>query len=150
MADFTVSVVIHAAADTVWDVLTDVAGMADIIPAITRIDLLTDGPFRVGSRWKETRLMGSRKAAVTFQVAALDPKRSYTVIAVAAGTEYRCAFTLTPQADATRLDLRTISRPVSPAGRVMLLLSPVMVRSMKRMTQQDLDLVKSHIESAAG
>lgn len=149
MADFTLTVPVHAPAQAVWDVITNIADTPGVIPAITRIEMLTDGPFRVGTRWNETRRIGSREETITLEVVECDPPRTCTLRAVAAGIEYRTGFTLTPVPDGTTLALRAISRPINLAGRAMWLLSPIMTRVMKKLMRQDLDRIKAHVESAS-
>lgn len=48
----TTHVAAHAA--RVFEVFTDLPRAAERIPAITKIEMLTEGPFRVGTRWRES------------------------------------------------------------------------------------------------
>ena len=45
---------VQARVERVWEVLTDVAH-AD--QTLSGVELITEGPYRVGTRWRETRRM---------------------------------------------------------------------------------------------
>lgn len=46
------------------------------MPGIQRIEVLTPGPFAVGTRWRETRKMFGKEASETFTVTAIEPGKS--------------------------------------------------------------------------
>ena len=62
---------IAAAPDTVWDVLTDIPCWPLWLPNIVRLEMLGDGAFGVGLRFRETRKMFGRNATEVFEVIAL-------------------------------------------------------------------------------
>lgn len=49
----------------VWAVLTDLDHAADVFSDVSRVEKLTDGPFRIGTRWRETRGSATRELTVT-------------------------------------------------------------------------------------
>ena len=51
---------VNAPADTVWAVMSDIPGSAATLSGIDSIQMLTDGPYGEGTRWKETRTMMGR------------------------------------------------------------------------------------------
>lgn len=46
---------IPATGDEVWAVLTDVAAYGEILQSVANCQPLTEGPYDVGTRWRETR-----------------------------------------------------------------------------------------------
>ena len=67
MAGITASLRIEAPVSTVFALATDLDGWAGRIKAITRIEKLTPGPVRVGTRFKETRKMFGKEATETME-----------------------------------------------------------------------------------
>ena len=56
---------IAAPIERVWAAATDVAGAPERISGVQRAELLAEGPFRVGSRWRETRVLLDTHGQVT-------------------------------------------------------------------------------------
>ena len=46
-----------AAPEAAWRVLTNIAGAAETLSGVTAVEMLTPGPYAVGTRWRETRRM---------------------------------------------------------------------------------------------
>jgi len=147
MPTFTLTTTINAAPTTVWDIITDIENSPKVTPEITRIEMLTPPPFRVGTRWRETRRMNNREGSVVLEVTEFAPGRSCSVRSTLMGTEFNSQFTITRERDATRLDLHTATRPISFGGRLFSLLTPVFIPAMKKTMQRDLEAIKRAAES---
>ena len=52
---------VRAPADRLWAILTDIAHADQTLSGVTRVEPLTEGPYRVGTRWRETRRMFGRE-----------------------------------------------------------------------------------------
>lgn len=65
----TVSGTISAPRERVWRVLTDLDNAPTLIPSITSVERLTDGPYAAGTRWRETRTMLGRTETHELEVA---------------------------------------------------------------------------------
>lgn len=63
-------------AAVVHDALCDMDRALHWMPGIQRIEILTPGPFGVGTRWRETRKMFGKEAAETFTVTGVEPGKS--------------------------------------------------------------------------
>ena len=62
---------VEAPAAVVWQVVTDLEGMAGLLPDIVRLERLSDdgpGTYRRGTRWRETRRMFGREATETLSL----------------------------------------------------------------------------------
>lgn len=105
MSEITVSRVIAASPERVWEVLTDLEHAAQTLSGVTSVQLMTDGPYAVGTRWRETRTMFGRSATEEMWVAECDPLRSTEVRAESGGATYVTQFQLAPLADDTRTEL---------------------------------------------
>ena len=96
---------INAPADKVWAVISDIPGSAATLSGIEAVQMLSDGPYGEGTRWKETRKMMGRSETVEMWVAQADPPRSTTVKALQGGADYTTRFTLADRDGGTDLTL---------------------------------------------
>lgn len=105
MDDITRSHTIAATPEQVWAVLTDVARAAQTLQGVTRVHLMTDGPYAVGTRWRETRTMLGKSSTQEMWVAENDPWRRTVIRSEAGGASYTTEFLL-----------RTLGAAEAPAG----------------------------------
>lgn len=61
--------------DHVFAALTDLQSAGRWMPGFIRIEQLTEGPFRVGTEWRETRKLFGRKATEQFEVTGCEPPK---------------------------------------------------------------------------
>ena len=73
MKPIVVSVDIDVPIDRVFSIATDLQNAPERIGGITKLEVLTDGPFGLGTRWRETRVMFGREATEVMWVTAFDP-----------------------------------------------------------------------------
>ena len=64
---------INAPAEKVWAVISDIPASAATLSSIDSIQMLTEGPYSVGTRWKETRSMLGRAETVEMWVSECEP-----------------------------------------------------------------------------
>jgi carbon monoxide dehydrogenase subunit G len=96
---------IHASPEKVWSVISDIPGSAGTLSGVQSVQMLSDGPYGEGTRWKETRTMMGRSETVEMWVAQADPPRSTTVKALQNGADYTTRFNLAERSDGTDLTL---------------------------------------------
>jgi carbon monoxide dehydrogenase subunit G len=148
MKPLTLTRTIQAPPEVVWSVITDLPGSADVIGAITAIEMLTEGPFGPGTTWRETRTMFGKAATEEMTVAAVDEGRSYVVTAESSGVAYRSTFEVAPHAQGSALTMTFSGEATSPVAKVMsTLMSPLMKGSMTKALTQDLDDIASAAEA---
>src|SRR5690606_6088109 len=96
---------IDAEPAAVWAVLTDIGAAASTLSGIDAVEVLTDGPYAVGTRWRETRsMLGMRAREVMEVVEAEQPRRS-VVVARSGDVLYRTEFRLQPTERGTDLTM---------------------------------------------
>lgn len=101
----TVSGTIAAPRERVWEVLTDLDNATTLIPSITSVERLTDGPYATGTRWRETRTMLGRAETHELEVAeAVQPERT-VVTALTDGVLYTTTMRLDPDPAGTELTM---------------------------------------------
>jgi carbon monoxide dehydrogenase subunit G len=105
---------IHASPEKVWSVISDIPGSAATLSGIDSIQMLSEGPYGDGTRWKETRTMMGRSETVEMWVAQADPPRSTTVKALQGGADYTSRFSLAERDGGTDLTLTFGADVVKP------------------------------------
>lgn len=147
MRPITCTTRIEAPLEKVFEACSDMRRAPERIKAIKRLEVLTDGPIGKGTKFRETRVMFGKEATETMEITAFDPPRSYTVEAGSCGAHFVSRFDLVPDGTGTRVEFTMSAKPVSLFAKVMSPLSAVMMGSMKKMIQQDLDDIKAAVES---
>lgn len=89
MSSFKISKSIHAAPERVFEALTDFANAPGRIQAINRLEVLTPGPVRAGTRFRETRIMFKREDTQEMEVVEFDPPRRVVIGDDACGCRFR-------------------------------------------------------------
>lgn len=149
MAEFRFSKLVKADLARTFDVFSDLRAVPQRIEGIKRLEVLTDGPMGVGTRFRETRMMFNREATEEMEVTDFQPGRSYTVCANSCGTAWTCTYRFQPESGGTRVDMEMICRPVTLFAKLMTPLSMLMSGPMKKMFEKDLDDLRRHLETNA-
>jgi uncharacterized membrane protein len=146
MTTVTVATEVAAPVEQVFDVFTDVERGAERVTNIQKIEMLTVGGLRLGSRWLETRAVLGRPDTVEMEVTAFEQNRTYTITHHKAGARIDAVFTFDPIDDETRVQIEFIleSHGVPPGA-----LAPVrwaMASKVRDVIGQDLEDLKGFIE----
>jgi len=105
---------INAAPEKVWAVISDIPGSAATLSGVDAIQMLSEGTYGEGTRWKETRTMMGRQETVEMWVSQADPPRSTTVKALQGGADYTTRFTLAGRDGGTDLTLTFGAEVIKP------------------------------------
>jgi carbon monoxide dehydrogenase subunit G len=101
--ELTVSRVVHASPEEVWQVLTDLEGAPETLRGVSRVEVLEGSTYDVGTRWAETRRILGKEETQTMEVTGCDPPHRTVVESRSAGVLYRTMFSLEPAEDGTLL-----------------------------------------------
>lgn len=145
----SVAIRIDAPTELVFAVLADVPRWPEHIEAITKVEMLTDGPVAPGTRFRETRLMFGREATEVMQVAELVAPSSLVLTAHNHGTAYRVTHFLEREGAGTRLTLNFAGRPQTLLARLLAPIGYLMTKTVKRQIEADLASLKHVIEASA-
>ena len=139
---------VAAPAARVWAVATDLANAPDVITDIDAVEVLTPGPFGVGTRWRETRTMYGRTASEEMAVTAVDPERSYSAEADSRRTHYVSTFGFAPTADGgTDVTMSFAGEPSGTLARALTrLTTPLTRRAVEKTLRADLDDIAAAAE----
>lgn len=144
---FTITHFTKAPRAAVFAAATDFANAASTISAITKMEMLTDGPVGVGTRFRETRTMFGRPATEEMTVSAYDPPRSYTLSAESHGARYETVLSFRETGTGTELEMRFGAEPLTFMAKLMGLLMKPMMKKMVAVCGKDLEDIAAAAEA---
>jgi hypothetical protein len=148
VAGIEASTLIDAPPDRVFATITDLENAPGRLSAIKRLEVLTDGPVGVGTRFRETRVMFGREATAEIEITGFEPGRSYTTESASCGCRYFCSLAVAPERSGTRLTASFGVTPLTLPARLMnAVMMPLMRKSMVRAFQQELADIKAWVET---
>ena len=150
--DFRITETIHAPLERVFSLTNDIDRAMEWLPAGVRIEKLTEGPVRVGSRYRETRKILGRDDTEIYEITVYDPPNRSEVFAegrhgTAGRGEFRFRIDFAAAGpDATRVELVASATRL---GCVGVILYPVVRGIIRRHTVADVAGLKAWIERMA-
>ncbi|MFD7627897.1 SRPBCC family protein [Streptomyces sp. NPDC059851] len=143
-----------ASVERVWQALTDLESMPDVVSGVDAVEVLTPGPFRVGTRWRETRRMFGKKATEEMYVTACVAPERYVAEADGSGVHYVSEFRLTERSPGRTAVRMTFSAAPTASGKrpgpFMRLLNRLGTRAVAKAVMKDLSDVAASVERGAG
>lgn len=133
----SVSTLAKADPATAFAVALDIARWPERIPDISRVEMLTPGNVRVGTRFRETRMMFGREATETMEVAEIEPPRLLVLTAENHGAVYRAEHRFSPEPGGTRIELTFGGRPVTPMAKILSVLGYAMKGVIRKKLEAD-------------
>lgn len=142
MAGFHASEHIDRPPEDVFAYITNLDNALEWLPAVTRLEQITQGPLAVGTRYHETRQVGDREGQVEMEVTAYDPPRTYATAFARGGYEstYRYTFEAEGSGTAAELECTVVGYGVKK------LTAHIVARAMKRFDIGQLASLKAAIE----
>lgn len=131
MPRFTTSFLINAPQDAVWAACTDLADWEGYSEA--KIEELTDQPFGVGTRWRETRRMFGRDSASEWRVTRVEQPNLYTAVSEWGSATWVFDMFFVPEGEGTRVVVETSMKDSRGLSALGLRASwPLMITMMRR------------------
>ena len=143
MAGFAVSEWIARPPQQVFEFLSDAHNAPQIVPAVKTSAKLTEGPPRVGTRYRETRLINGREEQAELEVTEYTPPAVYAMQNVTSGITTTYRYQLRPEQAGTRINLVCT---VKAAGLKRLLL-PLVASALKQQDGTHLQTLKTVLEA---
>ncbi|MGW0121142.1 SRPBCC family protein [Streptomyces sp. NPDC003327] len=144
---------VAASAGRVWEAITDLPDMPRVLTGVQRVEVLTEGVFGVGTRWRETRRMLGREATEEMTVTACEAPERYVTQAESHGMRYVSELALRPSGrpDATVLRMTFSARRADgrAPGAVTRLLARFGARAVAKALAKDLSDIAHDVESRA-
>lgn len=138
---------IDAPIGVVFSTVADISNFSAAVPHIEDVEFLSETRTGVGARFRETRLMGSRRATTELEVTEYVQDERVRFVSDAGGTVWDTTFSVEPERDGrgTRLLMVMEARPHKLLAK---LTTPLMKRVIARAIAADLDAVKAYAEAA--
>lgn len=147
MATMNLSTTVAAPVAEVWSVFSDFRNAPGRIKGIKKIEILTDGPIGVGTKFKETREMFKKEAVETMEVTAFEPNRMYTLECMSCGGHVKFTFRFAPSGRGTQVDVESKCRAVTLFAKLLSPLTSLMMGPMMRKCLlQDIEDLKAVVE----
>lgn len=135
---------IAAPAQQVFEAIAHIDEYGRAIPHIIKVELLSEQRTGVGTRFKETRLMGKREVTTALEVTEYDAPNRVRLVSESGGTLWDSIFTLSADGDDTNLEMVMEATAQSFFASVInLLIKGAVAKSIA----QDMDSVKQFCES---
>ena len=146
MGSIHLSVSINATPETVFAVVSDVENSPDRIDWYEKVDMLTDGPVRVGTKWRETRRMNNKQSVEEWEMMAFDSPNYFSAYCDSQGYDVEWTMRVDAEGDGSRLTLGMATRPRTFIGKLLTPVEWLMSGVCKRMVRKDLESTKAYIE----
>ncbi|MEO1716615.1 MAG: SRPBCC family protein [Planctomycetota bacterium] len=151
-----VSETVNASMEDVFAVASDIANAAERIGGIDSVEMLTDGPVGMGTKWRETRTMFGKQADETMWITEWEPPVAGAASAkyVAEARSHGCHY-LTPVEferigdNETRMSMTMNATAETLSSKIMMVVFGFMAKSAAKALQADLRDIKVYCESAA-
>lgn len=141
---------VDALPEAVWAVVTDIPRAPERLSSILAVEMLTEGGYAVGTRWRETRRELGRTEVHEMHVVEVDPSRRTVVEARDGGTAFRTLIELEPVPGGTQTDVTlTFSADLTDPTRLQRLALTVMGPLGVRLTERALRTELTDIAAAA-
>ncbi len=142
MTGFNMSEWVARPPKEVFDFITSSENAPKIVNSVTSMVKLTEGPARVGTRYRETRLMHGKEQQAELEIVEFEPTRKYAVQNVTEGIDTVYRYNFQPERDGTRIDLVCEVK----AKGIKKLMLPLVAAILKKEDGDHLQRVKKVLE----
>jgi len=143
LATMTVIRSIHAPAGVVFQTVADAKRFAQAISGVTKVEVVSEAPSGVGTRFRQSRLMNGKETTMEFEVTEYVKNERVRIVNETHGTIWDSLFTLAPSNGSTTLTMRMETRSLRLLPR---LLMPLVCLFIKKAVEKDIDAVKTFCE----
>ena len=144
-----VETLVNAPRAKVFALAMDLVHWPEYIKAIEKIEVLTPGPVRAGTRFRETRMMYGRHATEEMTFAELVVPERIVLTAENHGTRYRIVEQFIAEGAGTRIRIDFEGTPLTWTASLLAPLAAAMAGSIKEQLAADLADIKSEAERGA-
>lgn len=128
-----------APADIVYATNIDIARWPQFVRGIESVEILTGGPIRAGTKFRETRVMFGKHASEDMTISELSPPHRQVFTAENHGTRYTATTELISQGTGTLIRMTFEGVPVTLLARLMSVLAALMAGRVRKQLQADID-----------
>ncbi len=150
MSTVVASTLVDASIERTFGVFTDLAKAEERIPEITSLEILSEGPFGEGTRWRETRVMFKKESTEEMWVTDFVPLKGYTVRAESHGMRYETHFDFASKDGKVQVTWTFHGTPLSLGAKIMApIFGILMKKTMQKCMLSDLEALRDVAQSQA-
>lgn len=142
MIQYEVTIHINRPVEQVFAFLLDTNKLSTWQSNLIKLEPLTEGPLRIGSRFREVRRIGTRETEIQGEITALEPNMRLETRTVTK-PQATVSYLFDPEQGGTRLNYKII---LATSG-LMRLLDPIIAGSIKKDSQADFETLKRILEN---
>lgn len=105
MTDFRVNEIIHCPIEEVFSYLSNLENAIDLVPFVTGMEKLSNGPVGHGSRFLETRLVRRRSIQSEIHITQFNRPTTFTSKSISNGVEILYHYTFSAIEGGTRVEM---------------------------------------------
>ena len=137
MIQHEVNIHLNCPVEQVFAFLMDTTQLMTWQTNLIKIDKLTEGPLRLGSRFKEVRRLGKRESEFQGEITAFEPNKHFETQTMTK-PQVTVSYFLEPENGGTRVKHRFIML----TSGFMRLLEPMIAKSIREENEQDFENLK--------
>lgn len=142
MIQHEVTIHLNRPVEQVFAFLMDTSQLTTWQSNLIKSEPITEGPLRLGSRFREVRRLGKRESEIQGEITALEPNKRLETKTVTK-PQAMVSYSLDPESGGTRLKYKF----VLVTSGFMRLLEPVIASSIKKDTNADFETLKRILEN---
>jgi len=142
MIQHEVNIHLNSPVEKVFAFLADAKNLRTWQAGLVENEQLTEGPIRVGTRFREVRRTGPRQSEILAEITAFETNKRFTTKTIK-GPQATVSYAFDAENGGTRL---TYKFTLQTSG-IMILLKPLIAGSIKKDTESDFQKLKNILES---
>jgi len=147
MTTVTVATRIGSPVERVFELFTEIERSSERVSGIRKIEVMTSGGFRLGTRWMETREIIGRKVTEEMEVTAFERNRTFTITNDTRGMRIDAEFRFAPANRATAVSVELTLDPQSFSAKLFFPIGWALAGNIRDAIARDLDDLKRAAES---
>lgn len=128
--------------DRIFAFVVDARNLSAWQSGLIQNEMLTEGPLRVGTRFREVRRTGPRQSEIQAEVTTFEPNKRFATRTLTK-PQVTVSYSFEPEGGGTRLNYKFVML----TGGVLRLLEPLIARSIRNDTDSDFEKLKRIVES---
>jgi uncharacterized membrane protein len=144
MSVWSETVMIDAPIELVFQTISTPEKFMEAVPHIKSVELLTEERSGPGTKFKETRLMGKRKASTVLEIAEEEKNSHIRMISKAGGATWDSTFSTEAEEDGVQLRLVMTAVPTNFLARISIrMIKGMIAKALKN----DMLAIKEYCET---
>jgi uncharacterized protein YndB with AHSA1/START domain len=141
MIQHEVTIHLNRPVEQVFSFLMDTGKLSTWQSNLIKMEQLTEGPLRAGSRFREVRRLGRRETEIQGEITAFEPNKRFETKTLTK-PQVTVSYSFEAEAGGTRLKHKFVML----TGGLMRIMEPLIASSIKKDTETDFETLKHILE----